>query len=104
MRHEINVTHPSGSEMRVIGSRKFVQNTFAQWWNSNNAIVEDTPGEPQKNGAEAQAERAFPRYFESEGIHQDVPIIQGHSNVTPLWQVRTPAGFTGFTVNEETTA
>ena len=82
----IRVTHPIGAELDVRGVRSRAMSVFEAWWNSCNAFAEGgdpAPAEPQKNGAEAQAERAFPRYYESEGIHQDVPVVQS----------RAPLGF-----------
>jgi hypothetical protein len=87
-------THPIGTEIHLEGRRKHVKSIFDQWWLANSVAMSQSDGEPQepsKNGAESQAERTFPRYFESEGIHQDIPIIQATTTRIPM----------GFNRNEE---
>lgn len=79
----LEATHMNGSSVKLVGLPGGVKSVFAQWWNSCNAIEESEPDGPQKNGAEAQAERSFPRYFETEGIHQDIPIIQARMGFAP---------------------
>jgi len=68
----LHVTHPNGSEFSINGSQKKVATTLMMWWNAN----ENIEPEPQKQGSFATVEHAGHRYFESEGAHQEVPIIQ----------------------------
>lgn len=78
----IRVTHPIGAELSVQGSRRRATSVFVQWWNSCIDIAESIPperAEPDKQGAEALAQHAGTRFFESEGLYQDVPIVQAHA-------------------------
>jgi len=101
-------THPVGVEIHLTGRRGSVLRTYAQWWNACSDMLDKaTPepegdsdqgdeSEPQPQGSNAQVERAYPRYFEAEGLHQDVPIIQS--------KAAHPLGFALPTPREEVAA
>lgn len=88
---KIVATHPIGTEIHLEGSRRHIKKHFDEWWASCTLLLIQQPEEerePQKNGAESMAQFAGGRYFESEGIHQDVPIVQAKQAI-------------GFTLNTE---
>lgn len=102
---KLSLSHPVGTEFQFSGTKRHALAFFEAWWNAcsdiydqaRETVLNQEHPEPSPSGADSQAERAYPRYFESESIYgQDVPIIQASTGTNTT---RIPLGFTR---NEET--